>query len=304
MLACIAVNLPIANNLPRTPRIRAHASAFLVSLWLLGEVASHAADLPAPFVFDLPFAANQATPFWLGHPETPPANFAVLNLPILTPDPDASLLVTVYFQEKDGGFLRIAWRGTQGAQLLSDNFYEGIGMRNQRSLLITPDTLIGDGILTLQCSDLSLGIRRIRMEWLENRASLVSPEVLDAVVVPARGPVQTAHELAGLPHLVEAGAWEGQVVTVPLADVPQRIEQGVEFSVDLDKTPVAARIALKEAGLPLGRHLVVWINQKLAGTVTPSLPDLLDDGFIAGKGGQSRLYRLARWLILSACGLP
>ena len=83
-------------------------------------------------------------------------------MPILTPDPDASLLVTVYFQEKQGGFLRIIWTGTQGAQLLSDNFYENIAMNNQRSLLISPATLVGDGVLSFQCGDTDLGIQRIK----------------------------------------------------------------------------------------------------------------------------------------------
>ena len=242
-----------------------------------------ASDLPAPVTLDIPVPANLATPSWLGHPETPPTAFATLNLPILTPDTKASLLVTVYFQEKEGGFMRVIWQGTQGAQLLSDNFYENIGMSNQRSLLISPATLIGDGTLVFQCGDSTLGIQRIKLEWLENKDGLVSPDIHDVLVTSATGPTQLALTLNGQANPAEPGAWQGEAVTVPFTDEALRIEQGVEFSVDLDKVPVSARLALKEAGLPLGKHLVAWINQQRAGTITPAVPDLLDGGFLADE---------------------
>ena len=240
-----------------------------------------ASDLPPPVTLNLPIPVNQATPAWLGHPETPPSVFATLNLPILTPDPASSLLVTVYFQEKAGGFLRIIWKGTQGAQLLSDNFYEDIGMSNQRSLLIAPSMLEGDGVLTFQCGDTTLGITKIKLEWLQSKVGLVSPQVHDVTVTTSNGATQMSQDLNGQPATAQAGMWQDQVVSVPLTDTPVRIEQGVDFSVDLDKVPVSARLSVKEAGLPLGEHIVVWINGQRAGTITPSVPDLLDDGYIS-----------------------
>ena len=239
-----------------------------------------ASDIPSALTLDLPVPADLATPSWLGHPEMPATNFATLNLPILTPDSSASLLVTVYFQEKESGFMRISWQGTQGAQVLSDNFYENIGMANQRSLLITPETLVGDGTLNFQCGDTTLNIQRIKLEWLENKTSLVSPAVTDLLVTPSTGPTQQATELNGQANPPQPGAWQNQLVTVPLTDTALRIEEGVEFSVDLDKVPGSARLALKEAGLPFGKHLVVWVNEKRAGTITPAVPDLLEDGFL------------------------
>ena len=239
-----------------------------------------ASDLPGPVILDLPISTNLVLPTWLGQPETSVTTFATLNLPILTPDTTASLLVTVYFQEKQDGFMRISWQGTQGAQILSDNFYENIGMANQRSLLISPATLVGDGILTFQCGDSTLGIQRIKLEWLENKNGLVSPQVQDLLVTPGIGSTQLAQTLNGQANPTEPGAWQNQLVTVPITDQALRIEQGVEFSVDLDKVPGSARLALQEAGLPFGKRLVVWINQQRAGTITPAVPDLLDDGFL------------------------
>jgi hypothetical protein len=285
------VKQPLGNLRSARPPTRSSGWACLLLLFLVGSVFSvnaPASDLPAPVTLDLPIPANQATPGWLGHPETPPTTFATLDLPILTPDTTASLLVTVYFQEKQGGFMRIAWQGTQDAQLLSDNFYEDIGMANQRSLLISPATLVGDGILTFQCGDSTLGIQRIKLEWLASKNGLVSPGVRDLLVTPATGPTQQSQTLNGRANPTEPGAWQDQIVTVPLTDQALRIEQGVEFSVDLDKVPGSARLALKEAGLPLGKHLAVWINQQRAGTITPAVPDLFDDGFLAdGKASTS-----------------
>lgn len=239
-----------------------------------------ASDLPGPFTLDLPFAANQATPIWLGHPEIPQTIFATLNLPIIPPDANASLLVTVFFQEKEGGFLRISWQGVQGAQILSNNFYEGIAMSNQRSLLISPETLLGDGTLGFQCGDTALGIQRIEFEWLENKDGVVSPLIPDLLVTSATGVTQPAQNLDGQPKQAYEASWHGRLVTIPVTTLPQRIEQGVEFSVQLDAVPASGRLSLDENGLPWGKHLAVWINQQRAGTVTPAAPDLADDGYL------------------------
>jgi len=259
--------------------VRVTGWAGLLLLVLAGP--AWGAGLPAPVTLDLPIPANKALPTWLGQPTAPATNFATLELPIFAPDPTASLLVTVYFQEKQGGFMRIMWAGTQGAQVLSDNFYEGIGMANQRSLVISPATLIGDGTLTFQCGDSALGIQRIKLEWLTTRDGLVSPQVQDLLVTPAIGPTEPALTLSGLPVPAQPGAWQNQLVTVPMTDDAERIEQGVDFSIDLDQPPGAARLALKETGLPLGKHLIVWINEQRAGTITPAVPDLLDGGYLA-----------------------
>jgi len=276
------VKLPLNFYFSALPKFRLKFSRWACFLVLsIACPLLRASDLPSPYTFDLPFQANQATPIWLGHPETPHHAFATLDLPIIPPDPDASLLVTVYFQEKEGGFLRISWQQSGAAQMLSDNFYEGIGMNNQRTLLITPETLQGEGTLHFQCDGTALGIHRIRLEWLENRASLVSPLLQDLLVTPSMGLTQPSPALSGQPRQTDEAVWHNQIVTVPITELPERIEQGVEFSVQLDHAPGSARLALKETGLPWGQHIVVWINQKRAGTISPAVPDLLDDGFLA-----------------------
>ena len=238
-------------------------------------------DGPVSFTLNVAAPSNVVLPSWIGQPVVPKSTFATLDVPIQPPDTTSFLLVTVYFQEKEGGFLRIFWQGAQNAQLLSDNFYEGIGMANQRSLLISPDALQGPGTLTLQCGDSTLGVQRIRFQWLENQNSLVSSEIEDTLVTPAIGSTEPAQVLDGQPQTAEPPAWNGRLVIVPITDVPERIEQGVDFGVQLDDVPLAGRLVLKENGLPWGKHLVVWINRKRAATITPAVPDLRDDGFPA-----------------------
>ncbi len=256
---------------------------------------AHGDDLPAPATLDIPIPLNRAMPLWVGQPQTPPATFATMNLPIMTPDPAASLLVTVSFQEKDGGFLRIIWTGPNGAQVLSNNFYENIGMANQRSLLVDASTLGGDGTLTFQSGDSAPGIQRIKLEWLENKPALAPSSVTDPLVTASNGQTQSQENLNGQPAAAQPAAWQNQLVTVPLTDSPVRIEDGVEFSLDLDSVPTTARVALKETGLPFGKHFILWVNQQFAGTITPAVPDLTDSGFFAADPAKGTPANYVGW---------
>ena len=66
---------------------------------------------------------------------------------------------------------------------------------------------------------------------------------------------------------------------MPVTDIPLRVEQGVDFTVQMDGPPTRARLLLKEAGLPWGEHLVVWINNQRAGIILPAVPDIGDGGY-------------------------
>ena len=173
---------PIGHLRPARPSFPAKSAVGACFLLLFHVCCLRASDLPAPVTLDLPIPANQALPTWLGQPETPATTFATLDLPILTPTTTASLLVTVYFQEKQGGFMRISWQGTQGAQVLSDNFYEDIGMANQRSLLISPATLIGDGTLATVDNqiDPTTGTVRLRATFNNENESLFPNQFVNA----------------------------------------------------------------------------------------------------------------------------
>jgi hypothetical protein len=276
---------------------------FLCLLVAVASPALHASDLLPGFTLNLPFAANAATPAWLAQPIVGSAPFATLDLPVTPPDATASLLITVFFQEQNGGFLRISWQAdgantpVEGdtalpgpgesalSSVLSDNFYEGIGMSNQRRLLVPADVLKQPGALHFQTGSTTLGITRIHLEWLENTVGLTSPALNDVVVTPADGHAVPASEVAGLPPLAQDPAWQGHVVNVPVTDVPLRIEEGLDFTVQIDSPPTLARVELKEAGLPWGQHLVVWVNSHRTGLLIPATPQLDNGGYSAGASG-------------------
>ena len=231
------------------------------------------------FTLNLPAQAAQVTPVWLGHPVLTVGTFATLDLPLTAPEINESLLVTIVFQEKPGGFLRLAWRNADGEQLLSSNFYEGVGMANKRTLLI-PSSIIQDmGTLSLQSGQASLDVSQIRFEWLEGGVALVAPGQTDQTVVTQLGTVAKASTLDGQPATVPVADVDGNLITVPITNSPQHIEQGVEFSLQLDGTPKAARLTLQESGLPWSQHLVIWVNQQRAATASPIVPDLEEAGF-------------------------
>jgi hypothetical protein len=242
-----------------------------------------AAAPPLSYTLELPLPADLATPEWLGHPTVPAGTFASLDLPLIAPAGGDSLLVTITFQEKEGGFLRLTWKGAQGEQVLSSNFYEGVAMDSQRTLLVPASVVQGSGTLSLQCGDTVLDIQKIHLEWLEERASLISPEKPDEEVVSSLGHATDVSTLDGQPPAAISPSLDGSMVTVPISSIPQRIEQGVQFSLQLDAPPRAARISFEESGLPWSRHLVLWINQQRAGTITPAVPDLEDTGFASSS---------------------
>ena len=267
------------------PLYRIFLTALTFLFW--AGLSAFALDGPVSYAFDLPFPDNQATPAWLGHPATPAGAFATLNLPITPPDPQALLVVTLYFTEKQDGFLRASWIGSQTAEVLSENLYEGIGMQNQRSLIVVPETMAGAGTLSFQSSSDTLGVERIKLEWVENQPSFVSPHIQDMLVTPESGQTQNLQDLNGQVNGTEPFTWKKNAVTVLITDAPQRVESGVEFNAELVQTPQAARISLKEDGLSFGQRIVVWINQQRAGTITPVVPDLSDEGFGADPNSPS-----------------
>ncbi len=266
----------------------AHLAACTAVFFSTACAFLRADELPGPLTLNIPVPVNLATPAWMGHPEMPNDTLQTLKLPIAPPSPDAALLITVYFTESDNGFLRINWKPAVGAPVaLAGNFYEGVGMATSRSLLVPPSTMGPGGYLIFQGNAVTLGVQRIELEWLESRQDLVSPKTSAMLMTTADGTTVPAETANGQPPAAATGTWTGDIVTVPIQTEPTRIETGVEFSVDLDKLPTSARLVLKETGLSLTQHLVVWINAKRAGMITPVVPGLGDAGFFTDAASTS-----------------
>src|SRR5580698_3945969 len=112
--------------------------ALTILLLLASLCLVQAQETGRSFTFDFgPDAPKQALPSWMpGQPVASPAAHATISFPINPPPGDSDLAVTVYFTETAGGFLRVYWAGVGDNGMLSDNLFEGIGIPNQRTLLI------------------------------------------------------------------------------------------------------------------------------------------------------------------------
>jgi hypothetical protein len=190
----------------------------------------------------------------------------------------SGLLVSLVFEEPEGGFLRVYWRSGEDSQTISDNLYEGIGLPNQRSLLIPQELLEKGGTVTFQSSGSQLGIHQISWEWLEPTVMLSSGGT-ELRLLDSHGLLLREEEVNGEPTRAEIENWEKNIVTASLLDQPERIEQGTEFSVELTSVPSLARLEGKISGLELNEPLILWVNGKKAGWILPETPDLRDAGY-------------------------
>jgi hypothetical protein len=215
-------------------------------------------------------------------------------------------LVTVCFQESEGGFLRILWEGQNGgAVTLSENFYEGIGLANKRSLLLSR-ALVGEGgTLVFQSGDRDLGLDKLKLEWLRSvPVQVVEGEGDGLRVLEEGGKGLGADELHGDMPFPEEDLWRGEIVTAPLLEKPERIEEGTAFACTLEKVPEQALLEVEVAGLPVDRALRVWANGSDAGLLVPEVPVLEDPGYRQDAGGNWMYagWRKAR-LLLNTEGL-
>lgn len=205
---------------------------------------------------------------------------------IIPPAGNSDLLATVSFNEVPGGFLKIFWITADGSRTLSDNFYEGIDMANRRSLLISQLAPGVKGTLVFQTSQENLGISRIHWEWLKPQILSASENGLNIAVLTSLGTALEEKSVSGDPAPAPTDRWKGSVITAPLLEKAERIEQGVEFEVELEDAPLAVRLEGQMAGLPLDKHLTVWVNGRPLAPAAPEAPDLSDSGYetdISGK---------------------
>jgi len=210
--------------------------------------------------------------------EVEPVSLGRVAYEILPVPHTSGLLVTFVFDEVEEGFLRVFWKSGESTKTLSGNLYEGITLPNQRSLLISQELLSNGGIMTVQASGKNLGIHQIRWEWL-NHVPVLSPLVQEIGLLDRLGIPLRKSDVNGEFPTVPEDLWENRIVTAQITEKPQRIEQGVEFSVELDATPSMARLESKFNGLDSGKGLVLWVNGKKAGLFYPESPDLRDLGY-------------------------
>jgi hypothetical protein len=231
---------------------------------------------------DLSRHSLQPLPSWLAVTDAEPTGTA---FQIAAPQGVSDLAVTFYFRETNGSTLSVDWLGINGAFPLSANLCEGVDLPNQRTLLISRETIGAFGSLVVSSPDGSPLVDRVRFDWTVPSTVASTPGALVPGLLRADGSLLAADELDGQPVFPEEDEWTGRTVTAALSAVPERVERGVAYCVDIAESPKWARLSLQVLGLPLDSAVAIWINGRSAGQLMAETPNLNDPGLITDSEG-------------------
>lgn len=249
----------------------------LAMLSLMGLPSSFAES----FTFDLMTPGHLIFPSWM--PERPlalPKEHAELSFPVIPISDDDDLALTVVFNDQIGSYLSIYWVDEDGQRrLLSANLLEGIGLPNQRTLLINRPMMGGPGKIVLQSSESVLNVIRIRLDWARPGVVRLVDSVPNGALVTTGGKMFAPEEVDGTPLTPIADSWEGRILTTSITEHAERIDNGVDFQVTVPTKVSRARVEVMINGLPVNESLTLWLNRQLAGTLAVEVPDLTDPGF-------------------------
>ena len=85
-----------------------------------------------------------------------------------------------------------------------------------------------------------------------------------------------------------ADSWEGEILTTSVTDHAERIENGIDFSIDIPKKVLRARIELLVNGLEVNQPMNLWLNGQGYGQIAIEIPDLTDPGYDKTTSGVAR----------------
>ncbi len=257
----------------------------LFPLFLSGLTALPADSLPPVFVVDVENLNSAAFPAWLKSVSPDSSTISTTETDFVVTRPEGvegNLLLTVIFDEKDGGFLRVYRKNQDQAQTISENLYEGTGMANQRTLLISGIDAQSPTTIVLQSSGAS-AVRRLVWEWPQTQQVPVV-RVSTASVVIRHDAILTSDEVSGQPLPTPQPGVLIDYTSTPLLDQPAQIDGSVVFKASLDRLPAYVRLEGKVSGLSLGQELECWINGQRAGVFALSLPSLRDPAYLLTPG--------------------
>lgn len=250
------------------------------------------------FTADLPFDAAQDLPAWMHGPPMMAAGSGDRIAFRLSPPADRDLLVHLVFEETEGGGLRVEWQrdGQSTTEVMADNLGEGLGVPNQRRLLISASRLGGNGTLILQGGS-NLSVNRVRFEWVAERTMLASAMRYVPVVVTASRLTLVEADVDGGPRPLLQDEWRERVVRAALTEGAELLTPSLELVPALEQIPIGARFEASVAGVYLDQEVWLVVNNHEVGPLAIEVPTLEDPGHLGVPG---REIEFAGWRRASA----
>ncbi len=248
------------------------------------------------FTMDLPFDAAQPLPSWMhGAPVSAPGSGARIAFS-LSPPSGRDLLIHLVFDETVASTLKVEWLrdGQSTTEVLAENLGEGLGVPNQRPLLVSASRLGGNGTLIIQ-GGANLNVNRVKFEWVSERTMLASSSHYVPVVVTASRLTLAEAEVDGSAHPALADEWRDRIVRAALTEKAESLTSSLELMATLEQAPTMARIEASVAGVYLDQEVWLVINGQEIGPLAIEVPTLEDPGHLGlpGRGVEFAGWRRA-----------
>ncbi|MES2307463.1 MAG: hypothetical protein V4507_01255 [Verrucomicrobiota bacterium] len=221
---------------------------------------------------------------WISQIQTQDSTgYEIFEAKIIPISPDASLVLTFYFEEKEFKVLRVLWIPEKGdPQTLAQNLSEGTLLKNQRTVLI-PHSLLSDlgGKLLIQSDQMTLDLQALQFQWakpallvssssLSNEPHLLTPEGL-----------LLSNEINGQALPLKNDSIQETISTTALVTQAENIDLASTYGIELTEVPTRARLEIEVQGLPVDEPLQVKLNDLDLGALPLETPSLRQTGYLS-----------------------
>lgn len=211
---------------------------------------------------------------------------------------EKSLSLTLYFRESSIGFLRVIWTPLHGSPtVLSSNLYEGTGLRNQRTLLISPSQINPEGgHLLIQSDQSQLGIDAIHWSWVESQSYLTSLSSSHSPHLILPHIQLRKNEVSGESPLESVDQINQSIVRTALTPHAEIIDVSMSYGLDLESIPGRARLEVLVQGLPIQIPLTLYLNQERLGELAIETPPLGDPAYLSKQSDYWGWRKATLWI--------
>ncbi len=243
-----------------------------------GYISKWTLPVPVPFAYPLPD--------WL---EVPVQEYGegttTLSVPVIPVPAAAELVVTVYFNESLSNLIRVIWDDGDSAVMLTSNLVAGVGGPHKKSLLLDHRLTQSPGVLYVIAQGSTPPVYQLEFEWVVPREVNTMDSGSSPEYFLSDGRRLEFTELYGVPYQPLADRWNKDIISAPLTNRIERLDQGLVFVAPLEEVPNQARAAVWITGLPVTGEMRLQINNKDAGPVAFMVPDLADHGYYQDEAG-------------------